>query len=386
MVDVEKYRKYRNEFNKLKHMAQKDYYACEVEEFRHKTKDLWKVINNIIGKNKHRGMIISHIAINGVKTYSPKVMANEFAQFYSTLGANLAAQINPGHTPLNNYMTHIKRVDASLILKPVLQSEVEDIVLKLLNKTSYGHDRISNILLKRLVTCISFPLCSIFNQSIAEGKFPSEMKYAEVIPSYKGKEFDKVVNYRPVSLLITISKVLEKAIYLRVYQFLEQHKVLYNSQYGFRSKRSCEQAILELTGRILDGKNKGMHSAAMFLDLSKAFNTLDHSILLKKLDLYGLRGVCNDWFRDYLSDRKLVCRLTTNNGVTKSGTFDITYGTAQGSCLGPLLFILFCNDIQLLPTYLKIILFADDTILLYSHKNLKFLKYALEHDMVLLSD
>ena len=87
-----------------------------------------------------------------------------------------------------------------------------------------------------------------------------------------------------------------------------------------------------------------MHSAAMFLDLSKAFDTLDHSILLKKLDLYGLRGVCNDWFRDYLSDRKLVCRLTTNNGITRSGTFDITYGTAQGSCLGPLLFILFCNN------------------------------------------
>ena len=208
MVDVEKYRKYRNEFNRLKCMAQKDYYAHKVEEFRHKTKDLWKVINNIIGKNKHRGTVISHITINGVKMYSPKVMASEFAQFYSTLGANLAAQINPGCTPLNNYMTHIKRVDASLILKPVLQSEVEDIVRKLPNKTSYGHDRISS-----LVTCISFPLCSIFNQSIAEGKLPSEMKHTEVIPSYKGKEFDKVVNYRPVSLLITISKVLDKAIY-----------------------------------------------------------------------------------------------------------------------------------------------------------------------------
>ena len=251
---------------------------------------------------------------------------------------------------------------------------------------SYGHDRVSNILLKHLVTSISFPLCSIFNQSIVEGKFPSEMKHAEVIPLYKGKEFDKVVNYRPVSLLITISKVLEKAIYVWIYQFLEQHKVLYNSQYGFRSKRSCEQAILELTGRILDAKNRDMHSAAMFLDLSKAFNTLDHSILLKKLDLYGIRGVCNDWFRDYLNGRKLVCRLMTDTGAVRSGTFDIMYGTAQGSCLGPLLFILFCNDIQLIPTYSKIILFADDTTLLYSHKNLKFLKYALEHDMALLSN
>ena len=136
----------------------------------------------------------------------------------------------------------------------------------------------------------------------------------------------------------------------------------------------------------MDAKNKEMHSAAMFLDLSKAFDTLDHSILLKKLDLYGLRGVCNDWFRYYLRDRKLVCRLTTNTGVTRSGIFDITYGTAQGSCLSPLLLMLFCNDIQLLPTYSKIILFADDTILLCSHKNMKFLKYASEHDMSVLSD
>ena len=115
------------------------------------------------------------------------------------------------------------------------------------------------------------------------------------------------------------------------------------------------------------------------------FDALDHKILLRKLDLYGLRGICNDRFRDYLQGRTLVCRLNTpNNGIVKSETFDISYGTAQGSCLGPLLFILFCNDIQLLPTYSKIILFADDTTLLYSHKNLKFLRYVLEHDMALL--
>ena len=148
MVDVEKYRKYRNECNKLKCTAQRDYYAHKVDEFRHKTEDLWKVINNIVGKNKHRGRIISHITINGVKSYSPNMIANEFAQSYSTLGANLAAQIKPGNTPLNNYLAHIKRIDASLILKPITQLEVEDIVRKLPNKTSYGHDRISNILLK----------------------------------------------------------------------------------------------------------------------------------------------------------------------------------------------------------------------------------------------
>ena len=284
-------------------------------------------------------------------------------------------------------MSRIPRVDASLVLKPIPQSEIESLITNLPNKSSYGTDGISNILLKSLSTSISFPLCALFNQSIIEGKFPEAMKIAEIIPLYKGKEFDLVVNYRPVSLLMTMSKVLEKAVYSRVYSFLERNKILYDSQYGFRTKRSCEQAILELTGRILQAKNKGMHSAALFLDLSKAFDTLDHQILLKKLELYGLRGVCNDWFSDYLKDRKLLCRLNSpNNEVTRSKTYGITYGTAQGSCLGPLLFILFCNDVHLLPTYSNIILFADDTTLSYSHDSLRFLKYALEHDMVLLSD
>ena len=167
-------------------------------------------------------------------------MANKFAQFYLSLGANLATKIKPGSMTLQDYLNHIKRVDASLILKPILQLEVEDIIWKLPSKTSYGHDRISNLVLKHLIDCISFPLCSIFNQSIAEGKFPFAMKNTEEIPLYKGKEFDKVINYRPVSLLITISKVLEKAVYSQVYHFLEHQKILYDSQYGFRTKGSCK--------------------------------------------------------------------------------------------------------------------------------------------------
>ena len=139
------------------------------------------------------------------------------------------------------------------------------------------------------------------------------MKMAEAILLYKGKEFNQVINYRPISLLITISKVLEKAIYTRVYQFLEKHNnILYISQYGFRSQRSCEHALLEMVGQVLQAHNNETHSASLFLDLSKAFDTLDHSILLKKLDLYGLRGVCNDWFKDYSTNQTLVIKLTTN--------------------------------------------------------------------------
>ena len=123
------------------------------------------------------------------------------------------------------------------------------------------------------------------------------------------------------------------------------------------------------------------------MDLSKAFDTLNHNIIIQKLEIYGIRGICRDWFVSYLENRSLVCKLNTiENSTVKSKTFDVTYGAAQGSCLGPLLFILFANDIHLLDIYGHIILFADDTTLLGQHKNLNFFKYTIEHDMQLMLD
>ena len=210
--DITKYREYRNDYSKLKRTAQATYYANKVKECKNKTKDLWKLINKVIRKVKNRGSIISHIAIDGLKTYNPKWIANEFGRFYSNIGENLAAKIKPGLTSTDEYLVNIKRVDASLVMKSITQLEIEKLIEGLPNKTSYGHDKISNVLSKQLSTSISFPLCAIFIQSLATGIFPNAMKKVEIIPLYKGKEFNKVVKYHPVSLLLTISKVLEKAV------------------------------------------------------------------------------------------------------------------------------------------------------------------------------
>ena len=135
------------------------------------------------------------------------------------------------------------------------------------------------------------------------------MKVAEIIPLYKGREEDQVVNYRPVSLLMTISKILEKIIYNRVFKFLTKYNILYDSQYGFRSKHSCEDAILELIGRVLQSKNDDKYCAGIFLDLSKAFDTLDHHLLLQKMEKYGIRGLTLDWFKSYLSNRSILAKI-----------------------------------------------------------------------------
>ena len=158
---------------------------------------------------------------------------NKFGRFYSILGLTLASQINGGSQTVNTYIDKIPRNLSSLVMRGITIQEIKKTIVSLPNKTSHGHDGISNTLLKNLGCSLAFPLHIIFNMSITEGIFPRQMKMAEIIPLYKGKELYLVINYHPISLLITISKLLEKIVYSCVYRFLERHNILYNSQYGF---------------------------------------------------------------------------------------------------------------------------------------------------------
>ena len=243
-------------------------------------------------------------------------------------------------------------------------------------KTSSGYDNISNVLLKKLNESVTKPLSIIFNKSLVEGIFPDAMKLADVVPLFKSKDRSECTNYRPISLLITISKLLEKVVYSRTYKFLEKHDKLYVSQYGFREGHSCENAISELVSQVVKGQQEGLYTLALFLDLSKAFDSLEHTVLLRKLEHYGLRGVTNKWFASYLKNRQMrvKCTTTSTGKVEYSAYQTVNYGTPQGSCLGPLIFIIFTNDLhkQLMNT--ASLLFADDTTIYMSHRNLRYLK------------
>ena len=294
-------------------------YRIQVQEYK-----LWQLINNRIGKCKHRGSIIPYITVNGIKPYNPDKIANCFGQFYADLGESLASKITPGNRTINKYINNIPRMLNSFIMWPTSWAEIEKII-NMPNETSSGHDQISRKLLKNLNQSISYPLSLIFNQSPESGIFLDLIKIAEIISLYKGKEQNQVFNYHPISLLMTTSKVLEKIVYSRVFNFLEHHNLLYESQFRFRNRHSCGHAISELIRKILQAKEEGKYSTAIFLDLSKVFNILNHAHLLAELECYGFRDTTLEWFKSYLSGRILIAKVTMGqNTVTHSKCYNIT--------------------------------------------------------------
>ena len=238
-------------------------------------------------------------------------------------------------------------------------SGVLKIIQGLKPKTSAGYDHLSSKVLKDIADIVSTPLSIIINQFLCSGLFSSKLKIAKVIPLFKKGDIQLFGNYRPISLLSSVSKVFEEAAYGQLYEYFSSHALFYDSQYGFRKYHSTELAALELVDRIHKEIDENKIPFSVFLDLSKAFDTLDHDILLHKLQYYGITGTALDWFRSYLTERY---QFVDYNGASSSMKL-LTTGVPQGSILGPLLFIIYMNDIHTVSNNLNFILYADDTTL-----------------------
>ena len=355
-------------------------------KFCSNTKKLWDLINSIIKKKSNKLDVIESLSIHGVLEYDSQIIANKFGEFFSTVGKDYASKTPPSNQGIDYYIQKMPINDRNLYFYPTNRVELGNIINSLPNKNSSGYDDISNKLLKDLSGSILDALVDVFNSSMTEGVFPGQMKQADVVPLFKAKSKHIVDNYWPISLLLTISKLLEKLVYKRTYSYLEKYELLYKSQYGFRSKHSCEQAVGELVSEIIKQNENNKITLSVFLDLSKVFDTLDHSILLQKLERYGIRGIPLLWFKNYLTSRSLRAKVNTNNSQTHSQSYPIEYGTPQGSCLGPLLFLIFTNDLHLNINYCKCILFADDTTIYYSHNNPRYLEWCIQEDLKGLQD
>ena len=228
-----KYTEYNSTLQKIKRYARKYYFETRCEENKKNTKELWQLINKALGKITDKTSIIEHLNSKGLQLHNPEDITNKFGEYFSTVGRKFAEKIASPNKNINEYLCSIRSNEKTLFLHPTTPYELLKLMKKLPNNRSSGHDGINNIVLKEISEYICIPLTELFNKSMNIGVFPDAMKIAEVVPLYKGKSRYEVENYQPILLLLTISKLLEKLIYSRVYDFLISSNQLYQSQYGF---------------------------------------------------------------------------------------------------------------------------------------------------------
>ena len=368
------YKTYRNKLTKLIRASRKMHYSNKILNANSNTTTTWKIIKEMIGKRTEPPPT-ENFTLNGTKIPNTSYCANNFNSFFTSIGPDLANKINNSNIQFAEFLS--ERNHDSLFFNPTNPTEIINITRSLKNSKSSGHDQINMSLLKQIIHPLANPLTYIFNKSLSIGVFPELFKLAKINPIFKKDNPHEITNYRPISLLPTLSKILEKIVYIRLYTFINKHKILNPNQFGFRKNYSTDLALIQIYDKITNALANKEHVIGIFCDLSKAFDTLNYDILFSKLNHYGIRGVSLLWFKNYLKDRK---QYVTFNGCT-SDTLPIQCGVPQGSILGPLLFLLYVNDINNSSPILSFVLFADDTNIFFSHKNLKSLISVLNQEM-----
>ena len=330
----------------------------------------------MIGKETGSTKIIELKNDSGLNLTEPGDVGNSLNSYFTAIGPQLASEFFSGANNIvpEDYLTKFK---SSFTLKEVKPATVLELLNAVKISKATGHDGISNRILKIAALFIHKKLTDICNLSIVLGIFPSEWKIAKVTPFFKSGERNEPNNYRPISVLPTIARLFERLIFKQIYSYFSDKKLIYSHQSGFRAQHSTTTALLDLLNQWCLNIDRGMVNGVLFLDLKKAFDTVDHVILLKKLNCYGVDDRALAWFRSYLEDRQQVCYV---NGVTSSMA-SITCGVPQGSILGPLLFLVYVNDFPKSLDYGMARLFADDTNLTFSGCSLAALQDEMTKDL-----
>lgn len=292
-------------------------------------------------------------------------IADSFNNFFTSIGEKLANNIPPQEESPLKYLESLN-CPYSFYLLPTNHNEVLKTMKDMKNGSSEDNDLLNANFIKYIMNEIADPLTHIINSSFETGVFPEKMKIARVIPLHKNGDTSKLENYRPISILPIISKITEKIFGSRLKKYFEKNNLFSSMQFGFRSGYSTELAIQYFKDYISNNIDKGLYSCGVFLDLSKAFDTVDHQILIKKLEKYGIRSNALSWLGSYLSNRY---QLVDVNGY-KSKLSEITSGVPQGSVLGPILFLIYINDIGSSTPLVNCLLFADDTTIFQADKSL----------------
>ena len=375
-----RYRKLVDITKNLLSAAKKEYFSKFFEANMHNSRKIWEGIREIIHNRFSKDTSEIYLDVDGNIITDQKKVANNFNKFYTNVAKKLLENLGK---PNSKYQDYLKNPNEhSIYLTETDQGEVATLISKLdVTKAGdiYG---ISPKLIKLAGDSYAHNLSMIFNKSLNTGVFPQLLKIAIVVTIHKGESKMIAANYRPISLLPIFGKIYEKIIFSRLISFIDKHGILFNRQYGFQKARATEHALIDIVENILNSLEKKESPCCVFLDFAKAFDTVNHKILLGKLYHYGIRGNALNLIESYLTDRQQCVQI---NNVT-SDLDHIAHGVPQGSILGPLFFLLYINDIANSSEVLKFFLFADDTAIFLSHKDPKKLEEIMNAELIKVSN
>lgn len=364
MTNKQNFTRFKNMYNRVIRSRKKMYFTEQLVLTQGNLKKAWEIFKDASGlKNKVR-KVTERLIINDEVVEGDEKLSQAFCNHFCSIAEKIRNDIAPTDRPPDSYLTDS---DNRFTLPLTSPQDIIEIVTHLKDKTSQDFTGLSSNILKKVITCIAIPLSHVFNLSIQSGVFPTQFKIAKVTPVFKkGGSETNVSDFRPISLLSIFSKILEKHVCNNLKSFMLENNVLDPLQFGFQNNNSTSHPMLKLLNKIGDAIQKKEYTIAVFCDLSKAFDLCPIELILLKLEKYGIRGAELEWFKSYLTNRKLFVEC----GDSKSSLQDVKFGVPQGSILGPILFLLFFNDLPK-STLLYTLLFCDDTTLLASGPNLQ---------------
>lgn len=378
-TDFKIYKTYRNKLHHILRCSERQHFQELISHNKNNLKKTWSIMKDIINKKKSSKRA-DYFIHNNKKVTDSNEISSLFNNFFANVGQSLAHKIPEAKRSAISYLN--KMYDKSIFLKPTNNNELITIIKNLKTDSSCGWDELSPKVLKFCHLPLLSPLVHLLNLSLNQGVFPDELKLAKVIPLFKGGDMSIFNNYRPISVLSVLSKVFERIFYNRLLEFLNQENILYDNQFGFRKSHSTQMPLILLVDKIINEIECGNFVLGVFLDFSKAFDTVNHAILLQKLEHYGIRGSANAWVKSYLENRN---QFVYYNG-TKSNFQKVRCGVPQGSILGPLLFLIYINDLPSVSQLLSMFMFADDTNVFISGKCLKQLEVTMNNELSVLSE